>query len=73
MIKAAVDIPNAYGLNGREKRIAHRAMQAIDELRCLMDSLVFAEYPRLDTQTLAEIYYGDEVHRARRTDANSLC
>ena len=45
LIRAACDIPNAYGLNCKGGRLAQRAINALDALRCEMDNLVCGEHP----------------------------
>jgi hypothetical protein len=60
LIKAACNIPTAYGLNSREARAARRALDAIDRLRCVMDDCVCRESREPEKKPI-HIYYGNTM------------
>lgn len=53
----SVEISNTYPKAARVVGKACRAADAVDSLRCALDSRVFDEYPSLDDRVLMHVYY----------------
>lgn len=57
LTRLSCEIGNAYPKTSREAIGAHKAAQAVDHLRVVMDSAVFAENRGRDTGELIRVYF----------------
>jgi hypothetical protein len=60
LINYAISIENATPKNSRQSKAARKALDAIDELRNVMDDLVCEDYFDEIGDAFKEIYYGAE-------------
>jgi hypothetical protein len=70
-----VRLPTIWGypMGGREERAALRALKAVDELRCVLDSAAFRDMPKDQHDGLVAAYYPGPCGRKpqeRRTGAS---
>lgn len=63
MVQASVDICNSYPKKSPQAVKARKVVDALVELKSVMDSAVFDENPNLETSELCSIYYGQSEKR----------